>query len=115
MLQFSLKTLLYLVTVCALLAWMVSSGSAVPGFILGATAIIWVRRGRRGSVRTGLLLLCWSCTVVALGIAVVELSPHCGSPEVADLVGALGAALVYFGAIPTILSGIGLLGALVNR
>jgi hypothetical protein len=48
-------------------------------------------------------------------MAVVELSPHCGPPEVAALVGALGAALVYFGAIPTILSCIGLLSILANR
>jgi hypothetical protein len=62
-----------------------------------------------------LLFLFWSWTVVALGLAVVELSPRCGSPEVAALLGALGAALVYFGAIPTILSGIGLLSILADR
>jgi hypothetical protein len=115
MIQFSLKTLLYMVTVCALLAWMVATGSVVPGFLICATAIMWARSGRPGPLRIGLLFALWSCTVVTLGLAVVELSPHCGSPEVAALVGALGAALVYFGAIPTVLSVIGLLNILANR
>jgi len=113
--QFSLKTLLYLVAVCALLAGMVSSGSAVPGFCICVTAIMWVRSGRPGPLRVGLLFLCWSWAVVALGFVILELSPQCGPPEVAALVGALGAALVYFGAIPIVLSGIGLLSLLVNR
>ena len=115
MFQFSLKTLLYLVAVSALLAWMIATGSVVPCFFISATAIVWARSGRPGPLRLGLLVLFWSGTVVTLGLAVLELSPYCGSPDVAALVGALGAALTYVGAIPTILSGIGLLSVLADR
>jgi len=101
--------------VCGLFALTLTTGSAVPCFFIFATAIIWVRSGRVGQLRFGLLFLFWSCTVVTLGLAVVELSPYCGSSEVAALVGALGAALAYFGAIPTVLSGIGLVGVLWNK